>query len=226
MSDELIFDSQLAANGQLQVFIDDRELKSAVAKDLFKKNVVLKPVRLPVADFVLSERVAVERKNDADFEASVIDGRLFVQAGELKSTFESPMIALVGSHFERIQPNALRGAFISLAVDYKLPLFFFDTDADLADFLFALAQKEQTAPDRLHRVQFAKKGDLIADQQRLIAESLPGMGPKTALSLLQHFKTLRAIANADEKALEAVEGIAKNRAASIRKVFEELYKEG
>ncbi len=220
MTDDLVFDPQLTESGQLQVFIDDRELRSPVAKDLFKKNVVLKPVRLPVADFVVSERVAVERKMDADFEASILDGRLFTQAGELKSTFESPLIALVGSNFQRIQPNALRGALISLAVDYKLPLFFFDTDADLAEFLHALAQKEQLAPDRMHRVQFAKKGDSVQDQQRLIAESLPGLGPKTALSLLQHFKTLQNIANADEIALEQVDGIAKNRAIAIRKVFQ------
>jgi len=225
MADELVFDSQLSASGQLQLFIDDRELKSSVAKALFRQNVVLKPVRLPVADFVVSNRVAVERKNDADFEASVIDGRLFTQAGELKSTFESPMIALVGSTFERIQPAALRGAMISLAVDYKLPLFFFDTEDELADFLYALAQREQLALDRLHRVQFAKKGDLVADQQRLVAESLPGMGPKTARALLEHFKTLQNIANASEKDLAAVEGIAKNRATAIRKVFESPYED-
>lgn len=225
MADDLVFDPQLTASGQLQVFIDDRELRSSVAKDLFKKNVVLKPVRLPVGDFVLSDRVVVERKNDADFEASILDGRLFLQAGELKSYFESPLIALVGSAFQRVQPNALRGALISLAVDYKLPLFFFDTDAELADFLQALAQKEQLQPDRMHRVQFAKKGDSIQDQQRLIAESLPGMGPKTALSLLQHFKTLQNIANASQKDLESVDGIAQNRANAIRKVFESEFRQ-
>ncbi|MBI5226363.1 hypothetical protein HY994_03945 [Candidatus Micrarchaeota archaeon] len=222
---ELNFDETLTQNGQLQLFIDDRELRSAVAKSLFKKNVALKPVRLPVGDFVASSRVVVERKTDADFEASILDGRLFVQAGELKSAFESPLIALTGSTFQRVQPNALRGALISLAVDYKLPLFFFDTDAELADFLVALAQKEQLAPDRMHRIQFAKKGDSMQDQQRLIAESLPGLGPKTALSLLQHFKTLQNIANADENALESVEGIAKSRAQGIRKVFEEEFRE-
>ncbi len=225
MPDELVFDPQLTASGQLQIFIDDRELRSVVAKDLFKKNVVLKPVRLPVGDFVVSDRVVVERKTDADFESSILDGRLFVQAGELKSSFESPLIALTGSTFQRVQPNALRGALISLAVDYKLPLFFFDTDAELADFLHALAQKEQLAPDRMHRVQFAKKGDSLSDQQRLIAESLPGMGPKTALALLQHFKTLQNIANADEKALEQVEGIAKNRANVIRRVFQSEFRD-
>ncbi|MDP2717655.1 MAG: ERCC4 domain-containing protein [Candidatus Micrarchaeota archaeon] len=220
---DVAFDETLSAAGTLQIIIDDRELKSAVAKDLFRKGVVLKPSRLPVGDFVLSDTVAVERKNDADFEASIIDGRLFVQAGELKNQFSSPLLALVGSRFERISPKALRGAFISLAVDYKLPVFFFETDAELADFLAALAEREQLLEKRAHRVQFAKKTDSLSHQQRLVAESLPGLGPKNAESLLRHFKTLQSLANADETALQAADGIGKERAKAIRRVFESGY---
>ncbi len=223
MSQELIFDDGLTAAGKLQIFIDDRELKSAVAKDLFRKGVILTPHRLPIGDFVVSDAVAVERKNDADFEASIIDGRLFTQAGELKSQFKSPLLALVGSRFERIQASALRGVFISLAVDYKLPVFFFDTDGELADFLAALAEREQLLEKRAHRIQFAKKTDSIQNQQRLVAESLPGLGPKNAESLLKHFKNLQTLANADETALQEAEGIGKERAKAIRRVFESKY---
>ncbi len=221
--DELVFDPSLSEKGTLQIFIDDRELRSAVAKDLFKKNIALKPVRLPVGDFVVSDRVGIERKTSADFESSVIDGRLFTQAGELKRAFKAPIIAITGSQYDRLQPSAIRGATISMAVDFCIPLFFFKDDGELAEFLHALAEREQTAPDRMHRVQFAKKGPTLADQQRLIAESLPGMGPKTAESLLKSMKTLKAIANASQKELEGVEGIAKLRAEQIRKVFEEEY---
>lgn len=225
MADELVFDESLSKHAKLQVFVDDRELKSGVAKALFRKGVVLKAVRLDVGDFIVSDRVAVERKEAKDFEASIIDGRLFVQAGHLKDAFESPLLALVGSDFERIQPNALRGAFISLAVDFKLPVFFFDSDDELADFLKALAEKEQLGEQRMHRLQFAKKGVTLAEQQRLVVESLPGLGPKNALSLLKHFKTLQNLANASEEALQEVEGIGTQRAESIKKVFEEGFTE-
>lgn len=221
MAMELAFDDALTKEGKLQVYVDDRELKSAVVKDLFRKGVALKPVRLETGDFIVSSRVAVERKDAKDFEASIIDGRLFVQAGHLKNAFESPLLALVGSNFERIQPKALRGAFMSLAVDFKLPVFFFDSDQELADFLEALAEKEQLAPDRMHRLQFAKKGPSLGEQQRLVVESLPGLGPKNALSLLKHFKTVQNLSNASLDDLQQVEGIGKARAESIRRVFEE-----
>ncbi|MBI4360412.1 hypothetical protein HY572_01420 [Candidatus Micrarchaeota archaeon] len=222
---ELVFDEGLTASNTLQLFVDDRELKSSVAKALFRKGVVLKPVRLESGDFIVSERVALERKEAKDFEASIIDGRLFVQAGRLKNAFESPLLALVGSDFERIQPNALRGAFISLAVDFKLPVFFFDSDDELADFLYALAEKEQFGEQRMHRLQFAKKGVTLAEQQRLVVESLPGLGPKNAVSLLKHFKTLQRIANASPDDLQQVEGIGKQRAESMRKVFEQEFEQ-
>ncbi len=221
---ELSFDPTLTDKGKLQLFVDHRELKSQAAKNLFEKGVFLKPVQLPVGDFIASDRVAIERKDSLDFESSIIDGRLFAQARELKRNFASPLIALVGDRFERIHPSALRGAFISLAVDYKLPLMFFQNDSELADFLYALCEREQLLEKRDARLQFSKKGPTLAEQQLLIAESLPGIGPKVAKSLLAHFKTLQALANADEQALSDVEGVAKVRAKIIRNLFESDYR--
>lgn len=204
---------------EVQVFLDDRELKSGVAKALFEKGALLNPVRLPVGDYLLSERVCVERKAAPDFESSVIDGRLFAQARELKANFESPLIALVGSGFERVRPEALRGAFISLAVDYKLPLFFFDSDGELADFLFALGAREQLKEPREARVRFGQKGKHLEEQQRFIVESFPLVGPKAAKSLLEGFGSVRAIVNASPEELLRVEGIGKKRVEELERVF-------
>jgi Fanconi anemia group M protein len=204
---------------EVQVFIDDRELKSKVAKALFAKGALLKPVRLPVGDYLLSERVCVERKTALDFESSVIDGRLFTQARELKANFGSPLIALVGDGFERVRPKALRGAFISLAVDYKIPLFFFDSDVELADFLFALGEREQLKAPREARVRFGSKGTCMGEQQRFIVESFPLIGPKAAKALLKEFGSVRAIITASQEELLRVEGIGKKRAEGLERVF-------
>jgi len=215
---EIIFED----SKEVQVFVDDRELKSGVAKALFAKGAVLKPVRLPVGDYVLSCRVCVERKTAEDFESSMIDGRLFKQARDLRENFEAPMIALVGDCFQRVQPKALRGAFISLAVDYKIPMFFFDTDDELADFLYALGEREQLMPDREARVRFGSKGLTLSEQQRFIVESLPLIGPKVAQALLGHFKSVRAIMDASAEELQEVEGIGAKRANEIRRVLDSL----
>ncbi len=218
---EIVFEK----SDKVQVFVDDRELKSSVASALKEKGAVVTPLRLDVGDYVLSERVCVERKNAADFEASVIDGRLFKQAQELRENFASPLIALVGSEFERINPNALRGAFISLAVDYRIPLFFFDFDKELADFLYALGEREQLLEPRAAKLRFGKKPLTLEEQQRFIVESIPLVGPKVALALLQHFKSVTGIVNASVDELQEAEGIGKKRAEEIRRVVSSKYEE-
>lgn len=208
---------------KVQVFIDDRELKSACARRLFDLEAVLKPVRLPVGDYVLSDRAVIERKTTADFETSIIDGRLFGQAKELVDNFSSPIIAVTGSGFERIQQKALQGAFISLAVDYKIPLFFFDDDEKLADFVFALGFREQLLAPREMKLQFDKRASSLADQQQIIVESLPLIGPKNAKAMLKHFGSIEKLVNASEEELQEVDGIAEKRAKEIKRVLKEKY---
>ena len=204
---------------RVQVYCDDREEGSRALGRLGELGAVVKKIRLPVGDFVLSDRACVERKTAADFEQSVIDGRLFLQAQELKENFASPVIAIVGLDFERLHENAVQGALIALAVDFKIPVFFFSDEVRLGDFLFALGFREQLLKPREMKLQFSKKGLSLEQQQRLIVESLPMIGPKGALSLLGHFKTIEKIINASEKDLRKVKGIGGKRAKQIKAVF-------
>ncbi len=207
----------------VQVFVDDREFKSTVCRRLFDLGAILYSKRLSVADYVLSARAAVERKEAADFESSIIDGRLFAQARELKQNFDSPLLCVIGRDFSRIQPKALRGALISLAVDYSLPVLFFDSSEEFADFLYALGEREQLRPDKEARVRFGKKGSTLQEQQRFIAESLPGVGPKNAKALLEHFKSVQELFEADADELCDVEGIGEKKAKEIRRVLSSDY---
>src|SRR3989338_2850235 len=212
-------DLKFEKSNRVQVFADDREGGTGVCIEMARLGAGISFVRLPVGDFVVSERVCVERKTAADFESSVIDGRLFTQAQELKENFGSPIMVVVGREFERLHGNAVRGALIALAVDYKIPVFFVETEESLGGLVFALGFKEQLQNPREIKVQFSKKGLSLAQQQRLIVESLPMIGPKNALVLLAHFKTIERLVGASEKELQEVEGIGKKRAKQIRAVL-------
>ncbi|PIO03127.1 hypothetical protein COT57_00990 [Candidatus Micrarchaeota archaeon CG09_land_8_20_14_0_10_55_25] len=216
---ELVFKE----SDKVQVFVDDREFKSEVCRQLFELGALLYPKRLSVGDYVLSGRVAVERKSDADLESSIIDGRLFAQAKDLKENFESPLLAVIGKEFQRINPKALRGALISLAVDFKLPAFFFENSQEFAEFLYALGEKEQLKESRETRIRFGKKGFSLQEQQRFIVESLPGVGPKNARFLLENFKSVQDVFEADAEDLQDVEGIGKKKAEEIRRVLSSDY---
>ena len=122
-----------------------------------------------------------------------------------------------------MNPKALRGAIISLAVDYKLPVLFFDDSKEFAEFVYALGEREQLRELREIRVRFGKKGVSLQEQQRFITESLPGVGPKNARALLEHFKTVQDVFEADVDELEDVEGIGKKKAEEIRRVLSSNY---
>ncbi|MFH1780022.1 MAG: ERCC4 domain-containing protein [Candidatus Micrarchaeota archaeon] len=208
---------------RVQVILDDRELKSGCAKALYSMDALLTPKRLDVGDYVLSDRACVERKSADDFEASIIDGRLFEQAKQLKATYASPIIIIVGKEFYRVNEKARRGAFLSLMIDYQIPLFFVETEKELAELIHAIAVKEQLQEKRELKLQYGKKNTSLSEQQQLIVESIPLIGPKNAKMLLKHFGSVEKVYEADTEALQECEGIGPTRAKEIRRIITSQY---
>ncbi|MBI3588629.1 hypothetical protein HY995_01660 [Candidatus Micrarchaeota archaeon] len=207
---------------RVRITIDDREAGGSAIHSLKRLGVEVEVRRLPAADFIISGRVGVERKTAADFESSVIDGRLFSQARDLKENFSSPLICVVGKNFERLDQRARRGALISLAVDYNIPVFFLESEESLAAFLHQLAWREQMRPERTEKLNFNKRAFTREEQSLRVIEALPGVGPKLARELLSHFGSVENVFTAGEGELCEVEGIGEEKAREIRKLAEEL----
>lgn len=178
---------------------------------------------LPVGDFIISERAVIERKTRSDFESSIIDGRLFLQNKQLDNmveNFEKRIIIIEGESFEeRVSRNALLGAISALILDYGISVFFTRDLEGTAEMIFALAKREQLGKEAVVRLKGNKKVNTMAQQQRMIVECLPGVGPKLAVSLLKKFKTIENIAKANEKELTEVEKIGKKKAKFIKQAF-------
>src|SRR3989344_3092030 len=83
-------------NGKITVFVDHREnnMVPAYIKEL-GAEVVLK--QLKVADYICSDRVGIEKKAVSDFLQSIINQRIFKQAGELSDSFERPLLIMEGN---------------------------------------------------------------------------------------------------------------------------------
>ena len=78
----------------------------------------------------------------------------------------------------------------------------------------------QRVRDAAHRFVISR-GRAATKKRSLAGElvSLPGIGPKTARLLFDHFGTIRAIRSADAAALSAVPGLGPRRAANIRQAL-------
>ncbi|MFH1200313.1 MAG: ERCC4 domain-containing protein [Candidatus Micrarchaeota archaeon] len=205
----------------LSIVLDDRELRSKAARHLFSMGVKLESRRLGIADFIIAESVFVERKTAADFESSIIDGRLFAQAREL-SKLPAPVIAVVGSDFSRLSSKAIIGAMVSLATDFRIPVFRFASEEELAEFLAVTATQKAKAPKPL-ALRYEKPNLTLADRQQFVVESLPMVGPAGAKSLLRKLGSVGAVIGASEEQLQSADGVGPVRAKEIRRVVESKF---
>ena len=81
--------------------------------------------RLDIGDYCIDGRVVIERKTYADFAMSLADGRLFPQAAALARSPHRPVVLLEGpkpAKMPGVHPHALKGAMVSLAVMWRLPV--------------------------------------------------------------------------------------------------------
>ena len=180
---------------------------------------------MSVADYQVSEEVAIERKTAKDFVDSIVDKRLFKQARMMMEEFKKPIMILEGNDFYSgfINPNAIRGAMTSIALDYGISIIPTRTEEDTAAMIKRIAIREQKGEKRSIQIRTERKPQNLWEQQLFIIESLPNIGPVHAKRLLEHFGSVKAVLDADEKKLQEVEGIGKKTAKNIRDVVEGKY---
>jgi len=208
----------------VEIFVDEKESRGSMTEILKELGAVVRVKTLPVGDFIISDRAVIERKTRSDFESSIIDGRLFKQAENMIDNFEKCIVMIEGESFEeRVNRNALLGAISALILDYGIQVFFTRDLEATGEMIFALAKREQLGKERIVRLKGSKKVHTMAQQQRMIVECLPTVGPKLALALLRKFKTIENIAKASEQELREVEKIGKKKAKFIKKALSEEF---
>lgn len=213
----------------VEVVIDQRELDSSIAKDLSTRDgLVTRLETLAVGDYVLSDRVAVERKSAADFVDSMLDAdrSMFEQVGELSRAYARPVLVVEGTNLygqRDIEPNAIRGALASLAVDFGVSVLRTEGETDTTELLATIARREQETRDREVSVHGEKTTKTRAEQQEYVVSSIADIGPVTARGLLEHFGSVEAVMTAREDDLLDVEGVGPVTAERIREVVGSEY---
>jgi Fanconi anemia group M protein len=199
------------------IIADTREFNSEVVRELSRKGLIVESQQLDCADYVLSDRLAVERKEVSDFVHSLMDGRLFSQLKMLKGAYINPILVIEGEGlFTRggINQNAIFGALASIISDFNISVIFTNDDAETANLLTMMARRE-IAEGRPVGIRGEKFTMSQREQQQFIIEGLPGVSATLAQRLLAHFGSVKAIMDADEKQLSEVKGIGETIAKGI-----------
>jgi ERCC4-type nuclease len=212
-------------NTPIQIVADDREEAGGVIAELRSRgDVALEVRRLPVGDFLVEDRFAVERKTLADFACSVVDARLFKQAAALVQGSRRAVLVLEGTAADlgggNVSRESLQGALITVSVFYGLAVLRARDVVETARLLVYLGrQAQQFASGSFARPGYRPKGKRA--RQLFVLQGLPGVGPERAARLLERFGSVQAVAVASPDELATVDGIAETTAARIRWAVEE-----
>jgi len=176
---------------------------------------------LTVGDYCLDRGIVVERKTYADFAVSLADGRLFSQAAKLARCPHRPVILLEGPRSPRmpdVHPHALKGALVSLAVMWRLPVLCARDPEDSLRILRLLAHQLGTSDHGL-LTRYDRKPRRLASRKLYMLQGLPGVGPALAHRLLLEFGSVERVVTADEEELMRVPGVGRKKAARIRELM-------
>ena len=217
----------LEEKSELLIIADNREGGSGVIKKLKEAGMNIKMETLSTADFIISSRVGIERKTPKDFVDSIIDKRLLHQLKDLKQNFEKPLIIIEGEEDiysqRRIHPNAIRGMLATIAISYGIPILQTKSSQETAELIKSITLREQNKEEKDIGIRTDKKPMTTKEQQEFIIESLPGVGPSLAKSLLEEFKSVKKIMNSKEKRLTKISQLGEKKAQEILKILEDAY---
>ena len=203
------------------IIADTREVFSGLPSLLEDMaNVEIK--QLAVGDYIVSERVAIERKRAEDFIDSMIRKRLFNQVARLKEAYELPILIIEdeGLFSRNIDRRAVYGAIAFLITDYEMPVIRTESIEETANIIFAIAAREQFKKKKEISLRGKKPNMSLKERQQFIVEGLPNVSAVLAKRLLNHFGSIKAIMNASLRELKKVEGIGEKKARAIKEVIE------
>ena len=211
------------ADDRVRIIADDRERSAGVIEALdAMEDVELSIGRLSLGDYVVENGLLVERKTVLDLGLSILDGRLFRQAGRLaRVPAMRPCLIVEGAteEFDRaaVSRPAMQGALITATLVYGLPVLYSSGPVETARLLRIAAcqrrRREARGPER-----FCSKNGSDRRLRMLMLEAVPNIGPVRAEVLVDAFGTIEAIAAASVGDLATTAGIGPVIAERLKRI--------
>ncbi len=207
---------------KLRIVVDERERKSGIPDLLRAVGINIEMKTLQIGDYIVAPETVVERKSIKDLISSVFDGRLFDQCNRLKEHFQFPIILMEGNVDEIIEitenPLIFYGAVSSVALDFKIPIIATPSADHTAKLLISMCSRKDIPKGPF--LKKIKKSNDIQRQQLVALSSLPGVGEKLSVRMLEKFGSPLKVFNASSTELAKVEGLGNARAKKIKKMLE------
>jgi DNA excision repair protein ERCC-4 len=200
------------------LLFDHREAKSGIPAALIAAGVDVAPAQLPAGDYIVSDRLVVERKTGADLAASIKDRRLFEQTERLRAAYPAVVLLVEGEPIH-ISSASWKGALGRVLASGVAVLQTDDAD-DSAGWLVRLHRLEGKGPTEARgRPRIRRPADDLEPVAEDVLTCLPGVSTVGVRRLLAHFGSLSATLAAGEDELRQVPGIGPVRGAHLARLF-------
>jgi len=176
--------------------------------------------RLPPGDYLIDDRILIERKTHTDFVASSIDGRGFPPVARLAKSHYRALMLIEGperANAPDVHPHSVEGALVSIAAMWKLPvLHSSDTNESYRLLRFLADQASESRQAVLGR--YDRKPKRVATRRLFVLQRLPGIGPALARRLLVNLRSVERVMTADTATRRAERAVGPKKAACIREL--------
>jgi DNA excision repair protein ERCC-4 len=221
----------------VRIVVDEREKGSRIPDLLRQAGAIIDFAQLKVGDYIVSSETAIERKTIRDLISSIYDGRLFVQCSELTQHYSKPLLIVEGNIVElldvstNLDDDQLKilieriplayNALAEIALDFRIPIIHTPCSEYTSQLLVTLVNKslqgKRSSGPLLKRI---KKSNPIYNQQLSVLSSIPGVGDKLAVRMLDKFHTPQRALNASIAELGRISGFGITRAEKMRKILD------
>jgi DNA excision repair protein ERCC-4 len=225
----------------VRIVVDEREKGSRIPDLLRQAGAIIDFAQLKIGDYIVSPETAIERKTIRDLVSSIYDGRLFVQCSELAQHYSKPIVIIEGNITDLLNlpkeisdGNQLKtleeriplayDALAIVALDFRIPIIHTPCAEYTSQLLVILVNRSlregRSSSPLLKRI---KKGNPMYIQQLSILSSLPGIGDKLAVRMLEKFRTPNRALSASIAELARIPGFGTDRAEKMRKILDYPY---
>lgn len=206
----------------ITIKVDHREPDVVIDELRRAANTTIEVCQLDLGDYVINDRIFIERKSVPDFEASIIDSkRLFDQSERIKLELDAIGVVLIEGNWNsaaRMLPQQVIGALSFLGAIQALSVWQTTGPVCTAYTIVKLATHFCNGLGYELGLRQHKPSSLL-DAQSYVLEGCPGVNAELARRLLQHFGSIAGVAQADFAALRAVPGIGPKKAQRIVEVL-------
>ena len=207
------------------IIIAARLKDNPVTQFLDELGTTIKFIALRRGEFVLAGKIGVRYITRQSFVQGIKDRTLYREVVELKREYPEPVLVVEGDRGLEVAQDVttLQSAQIFISVLNRIPILTTRNEAETAQLLFMLTAQSGKSTDEADAAfstggaggEVSEKKEVAVDPIHQIIQSLPGVDPALAESLLNHFGSLAKLFAAELKELKQVEGVGPKRAKRI-----------